>query len=232
MTLRLALLASGLMFAAACDDGSKEDSDANGDDGSGDDGKGDDGKGDDGKGDDGGPAGDGGGPGGGPGGDGGGPGGGDGGPGGGDGGDPGGGDGGDVGGDGVWNGAFATWLSNFDTTVACVDGWWATSGTESSATCPGCDFTYDLDATYDFDPAKSCFGYKYGDFSYINGHVSNYGGSGYDMMMFSYDGTNWYPIGYVYKAGGGYILYNGYTNYYYPYNGGRYYYAYFGYGYY
>jgi hypothetical protein len=225
MTLRLALLASGLMFTAACDGSSKDDSSANGDDGSGDDGKGDDGKGDDGT-----PGGDAG-----PGGDGGGPGGDGGGPGGGDGGGPGGGDagpGGDAGGDGTWNGVFATWLSNFDTKNGCVDGWWATSGTESSATCPGCDFTYDLDATYDYDPAKSCFGVEYKDFSYINGHVSNYGGSGYDMMMFSYDGTNWGPIGYVYKAGGGFILYNGYTTAYYPYNGGRYYYAYFGYGYY
>ena len=211
MTLRLALLASGLMFAAACDDGGG-DSDANGDDGSGDDGKGDDGKGDDGgpAGDGGGPAGDGGGPGGG---DGGGPGG-DGGPGGGDGGDPGGGDGGDPGGsdggDPTMHGAMGIglgWIEN-DALKYCDLTWYKTAGTESSTRCDDCDIGWAVDAHWDLE--KDCFGTaKPGDdFGFYSGHLTY---EGYDYWAQSYNGSDWYYSFVLEGTGGG----SGYAYYYY-----------------
>ena len=213
MTLRLAFLASGLMFAAACDDGSSKDSEDNGDDGSGDDGgdpagDGGDPAGDGGDpgGDGGGPAGDGGGPGGG---DGGGPGAGDGGGPGGDGGDPGGDPGGD-GGDPTMNGAMGiglAWVEN-DSLKYCDLTWYRTAGTESSTRCDDCDIGWGVDAHWDLE--KDCFGAaKPGDdFGFYAGHLTY---AGYDYWAQSYNGADWYYSWVAKGTGGG----TGYAYYYY-----------------
>jgi hypothetical protein len=213
------------MFAAACDGSSKDDSDANGDDGSGDDGKADDGKGDDGTpGGDAGPGGDGGGPGG----DGGGPGGDGGGPGGDGGGDAG--PGGDDGGGGVsWDGGFGAVLLDGNK-ILCNMLWWQTSGTGSSVTCAGCDYTYDIDAPFD---NSNCFKEDKGDDNaYTNAHKPDayeYNGNSYDLMYLTYDdGANWYFGGFVIYGGSG----SGYVQYFSPLKNKYYGYdaAWFGYG--
>jgi hypothetical protein len=109
---------------------------------------------------------------------------------------------------------------------AC-DVYWAASGTPPELNCIGCDFTFDVDMTYDAtmsqDTNGDCEGYLV-DAAYSYGYTSDYNGYGpYSLLVYYGYGYAFGPAAFDPTAEGDNFTYeSGFEDYYYDGKGGYY----------